>query len=1203
MPHYYNILGRITVNGTNLLDRFFAFTSDDNFDHALPDALIASFSWTTSLRRADGSFLAFNGNNVQVSEDIYVTNGGADVLYGSNLSDAIFYNNGVFANGVGSIGNVQQFDLAGGDDFVDFSAHGAGGVDYSKQVTVRGGIGNDTIVAGSNNDILFGDAGNDIVIGNAGGDTLDGGDGDDILYGDDLGAYAIAGQDVLRGGAGNDTLWGGARGDLLEGGADNDVLHGELSGDTLSGGGGDDTLYGDEVGAAAGGDKLFGDAGNDQLFGGAGNDVIEGGADSDTSVYTGNRSDYTIALNPNGSIQITDLRFGSPDGSDTVKTVEFFQFADVTIAAAMLNNPPVITSDGGGDTGPASVAENTTYVTTVTASDTDAGQTLSYSIGGGPDSSFFMIDAVTGALHFIAAPDFENAVDADGDGIYSVQVRVSDGTGGTDTQLISVSVGNVNDGLPPLITSNGGNQTAIVNIDEGSTTVTAVLATDADGPSITYRIAGGVDAALFSIDAITGELSFRQSPDFENPTDTDADGDYQVIVEASDGLNADRQAISVLVGNLNDNPVAITSNGGGPSAALTIDENGILVTVVTAEDDDGTAPSYSIVGGADAALFNIDAATGALTFVSSPDFEQPADADRDNVYDVIVQASDGAFFDQQALAITVANTNDNAPVIISNGGGGAAAINVVENSLAVTSIAATDPDGPVVLTYRIAGGADAALFQIDANGVLGFRTAPDFEDPLDTDRNNIYDVTIEASDGVSTDIQALTITVTDINEVGRTITGTSANDIISPMAGNLALRSTALNDTILGLDGNDTIDGGGGTDRMEGGAGNDTYTVDRFVDDGRDSNDDLVVELAAGGIDRVNALVDYRLAAEVENLTLLGTAVVGIGNGLANQLIGNAVANQLSGLDGNDTILGNAGDDYIDGGAGDDTLVGGEGADNIVGGDGADRLDGGIGADRLEGGAGSDVYIIDTFSNDGNSANDDVAIEAAGGGTDAANASVSYVLGAEIENLTLTGSSAIDGTGNVLANTVTGNAATNVLSGLEGNDTLNGAGGNDTLDGGNGSDTLDGGAGDDQLFGGAASDTLKGSAGTDLLVGGAGKDTLTGGADADTFLFFWADTTLNTNLDRITDFASGTDKIDLDILAGAYNETAIGTNVYSDALAAANSVRTAGISSVFVAGPSGGWLFWDGNGDGLFDQSIVLTGASSLGAFDATDII
>ena len=1208
MANFYNTLANTTVTGTNLLDRFFAFTSDDNFDHVRPDAVIAAFSWTTSIRRADGSALIFTAANVQISRDVYVTNGGVDVLYGSNLPDAIFYNNGVSANGFGSVGNVQQFDLAGGDDFVDFSAQGAGGIDYAKQVTVRGGTGNDTVVAGSNNDELFGDAGNDLIVGNGGGDTIDGGDGDDTLYGDDLGAFAIAGQDVLRGGNGNDTLYGGAKGDQLDGGTGNDVLRGELSGDTLSGGAGDDILFGDELGAAAGGDKLFGDAGNDLLFGGGGNDVIEGGADTDTAIYSGNRSDYAIALNANGSFQITDLRAGSPDGNDTVKTVEFFQFADITVPAAALNNPPVITSNGGGDIGYAVLDENTTYVTTVTATDPDAGQTFSYSIAGGVDGAYFSIDAVTGVLSFLAAPDFENPIDADEDGIYSVLVRVSDGTGGTDTQLLSVAPQDVNDGAAPIITSDGGGRTAIVNVDENSTAVTTVVATDADGPSITYRIVGGADAAQFSIDGVTGELAFLQAPDFENPTDADHDGDYQVIVEASDGLNGDRQTLSVVAANLNDNSPVITSNGGGASAALTLDENSISVAVVAASDADGTAPTYLIAGGADANLFTVDAVTGQLSFAQAPDFENATDANHDNVYEVIVEANDGATADQQAFTITIANTNDSAPVITSNGGGATAAISVAENTTAVTAVAATDADGPTTLTYRIAGGSDAALFQMDANGVLTFKAAPDFENPIDADHNNVYDVTIEAFDGVNVDAQALSIAVTDVADTGRTITGTSGNDRVSPTASSLALRSTALNDTIFGLAGNDIIDGGAGMDRMEGGDGNDTFTVDAFVDDGQNSNDDLVVELAGGGVDRVNALVDYRLADQVENLTLLGTAVAGFGNTLDNQLIGNTLANRLYGLEGTDTILGDAGDDFIDGGAGNDTLLGGDGVDNLLGGDGADKLDGGVGADRLEGGAGNDVYTIDTFSDDGNSANDDVAIEIAGGGTDAVNAAVSYILAAEIENLTLSGTNAINGTGNALANVITGNAAANVLSGLDGNDTLNGAAGDDTLDGASGSDTLDGGAGNDQLFGGAASDTLKGSAGADLIVGGAGKDTLTGGTEADTFRFVFADTTLNTNLDRITDFVTGLDKIDLDMVAGslapsAYNETSIATNVYSDALSAANGLRTAGVSVVFVAGFTDGWLFWDGNGDGFFDQSVMLTGLTSISAMDSTDII
>lgn len=1208
MAQFYNTPGGTIVNGTSVLDRYFAFTSDDNFDNVNPDAFLLLFRWVTSIRRADGSFFEITGANMQVSLDVYNGNGGVDVLYGSNRNDAIFYNNGMFQDGVGGINGIQQFFMGKGDDIADFSAHGPGGVSYAKQVLVNGEDGNDTIVGGANNDELSGQAGDDFIVGNAGGDTIDGGDGNDQLYGDDLGALDIAGQDLIRGRAGNDTLYGGAKADRLEGGDDNDILYGGRSDDSLSGGNGADILYGDDDGFG-GGDKLFGDAGDDQLYGGGAADVIDGGADNDTSYYSGNRFDYGISLNADGSFQVLDLRAGSPDGNDTVRNVEFFQFADGLVPVGALNNPPVITSDGGGATASIAVAENSAYVTTVTATDIDVGQALSFSIAGGADARYFSIDAVTGVLGFLAAPDFENPIDADGDGMYAVLVRASDSTGGNDTQLISVGVTDLSDGAPPVITSNGGNRSAVIAVDENSTFVTTVQATDADSASITYRIAGGGDAARFSIDAVTGVLSFLQPPDFEQPTDADSDGDYHVIVEASDGLNGDRQELSVQLANLNDNAPAITSNGGGDSAALVLNENDLAVTVVTAADADGSAIVYSITGGADAARFSIDAATGALAFIVAPDFEQPVDAGADNVYDVIVQASDGVFSDQQALAVAIANTNDNSPVITSNGGGAAALIVKPENGLGVTTIVATDADGAQP-SYRIAGGADAALFLLDgATGVLTFRSAPDFEDPDDSDRDNIYEVTVEAFDGVAADAQALTVQITDINEIGRTITGTIANDVITPTASNVAFRTTALNDTVFGLAGNDSIDGGAGTDRMEGGEGNDTYTVDTFVDDAKTTNDDLVVELVNGGVDRVNTLVNYRLAAQVENLTMLGIAALsGWGNDLANQMVGNAGANLIAGAAGNDTILGNDGADTLHGDDGNDTLVGGAGADNLFGGLGNDRVDGGIGADRLDGGAGNDTHIIDTWSDDGDSTNDDVVIELAGGGTDAASASVSYRLDAEVENLTLTGTLAINGTGTNLANTITGNAAANVLTGLGGNDTLNGAAGDDSLFGGNDSDLLDGGIGNDRLDGGSASDTLRGSTGVDILIGGAGKDTLTGGTEADAFVFVFGDTTLNTNQDRITDFVTAVDVIDIDAFAAPlqavdYAESTIAGNSFGEALTKANTFASPGRLAVFIAGTTDGWLFWDATGDGLFEQSVLLNGLNTLAKFDSFDVI
>ena len=179
---------------------------------------------------------------------------------------------------------------------------------------------------------------------------------------------------------------------------------------------------------------------------------------------------------------------------------------------------------------------------------------------------------------------------------------------------------------------------------------------------------------------------------------------------------------------------------------------------------------------------------------------------------------------------------------------------------------------------------------------------------------------------------------------------------------------------------------------MIGGAGNDSYVVDNAGD--------IVTEVAAGGTDSVQASVTYTLGAEVENLTLTGTgAINGTGNALDNGLTGNT---------------------------------------------GANRLDGGLGADTMTGGGGNDTYVVDNAG--------DVVVEAASGGTDTVESSVTYTLGAEVENLTLTGTAAINGTGNALNNMLTGNAAANVLTGGAGNDTLNGGAGIDTLVGGAGND-------------------------------------------------------------------------------------------------------------------------------------------------------
>jgi VCBS repeat-containing protein len=215
-------------------------------------------------------------------------------------------------------------------------------------------------------------------------------------------------------------------------------------------------------------------------------------------------------------------------------------------------------------------------------------------------------------------------------------------------------------------------------------------------------------------------------------------------------------------------------------------------------------------------------------------------------------------------------------------------------------------------------------------------------------------------------------------------------------------------------------------------------------------------------------------------------------NGVDGQndvLQGSSTVDNLSGGAGNDTINALAGNDRLDGGDGNDILNGGAGNDIILGGAGNDRLDGSKGGDSMTGGAGNDTYVVDDAG--------DTVTEAANGGVDSIEASVTYLMGADIENLLLTGQGDIGGFGNALANHMTGNSGANVLSAAGGNDVVYGMGGDDTLAGGAGADTMYGGVGNDILDGGDGGDKLYGELGSDTLIGGLQGDYIDGGAGDD----------------------------------------------------------------------------------------------------------
>ncbi|MCB1644143.1 MAG: cadherin domain-containing protein [Pseudomonadales bacterium] len=218
----------------------------------------------------------------------------------------------------------------------------------------------------------------------------------------------------------------------------------------------------------------------------------------------------------------------------------------------------------------------------------------------------------------------------------------------------------------PVITSDGGLATAAVSVAENATAVTDVDATDVNLPddNLTYSISGGADAARFSIDSSTGVLTFQSAPDYETPTDADTNNVYVVEVRVQDqgstlaGGLSDTQIISVTVTDENDIAPVIDNPG-----AISVDEN-IATTVVTmtASNDVDTSPvSWSITGGADAAQFSIVAGTGAITFVTPPDYEAPTDANADNSYELTVRVSDGVATDDLAITVNVQNLSDTNP--------------------------------------------------------------------------------------------------------------------------------------------------------------------------------------------------------------------------------------------------------------------------------------------------------------------------------------------------------------------------------------------------------------------------------------------------------------------------------------------------------------------------------------------------------------
>jgi Ca2+-binding RTX toxin-like protein len=376
---------------------------------------------------------------------------------------------------------------------------------------------------------------------------------------------------------------------------------------------------------------------------------------------------------------------------------------------------------------------------------------------------------------------------------------------------------------------------------------------------------------------------------------------------------------------------------------------------------------------------------------------------------------------------------------------------------------------------------------------------------------------------------------------GDTLTGNEVNglagaDRIAGLSGASNLRGGNGNDTLRGEGGNDTLLGEVGNDRLVGGADADTMqgglgadTLDAAVGD----NGARDVVSYASSANSVRVLLDSLGNATGAGGDAAGDVLIGV-----DALVGSGFADTLAGRD-------------LAGGLGADTLLGTALADTLLGGKGADTLNGGLGDDIMTGGNGNDVFIVSGA---------DTLTEAPGGGIDTVRiGSGNWTLGAEFENLVLTGTDSLAGTGNAVANAITGNSGANLLNGFNG------------------------------------ADTLSGGAGADTLVGGLVGDSMIGGADADIFAY----TTFTQGGDTIGGYDVAEDSIA--VSAFGFQGGLVANTLATAASFASNNTGLAGdADDRFIWETDAQVLWYDVDGVGGSDAVALatFTGAVTLTRFD-----
>ena len=436
----------------------------------------------------------------------------------------------------------------------------------------------------------------------------------------------------------------------------------------------------------------------------------------------------------------------------------YYGTLDVTVTVTPVNEPPTITTTSTSATTLRQPENRTSRLYTYRATDPEGANTVSWSVGG-VDDRFFVIDE-RGRFSFseTSPPDYELPGDSGGDNVYNVVIQATDDDRNTAPLDVTITVTDVNEG--PEVTSGGDSFSVQENRNWQGAAFTDF---DPEGGSVTRWALGGRDGGDFTITE-TGVMTFRSVPDYERPADSHRDNVYEVEVRPYDGRYYGSHHVTVTVEDVNE----IT----GPAALNRAENSDVTLGryLAVGRGDLTVEPSWSL-SGTDGGDFTIDE-NGRLTFRSVPDYERPADSNRDNTYGFTVRATDDRYYG--TLDVTVTVTPVNEPPTITTTSTSATTLRQPENRTSrLYTYRATDPEGANTVSWSV-GGVDGRFFVIDERGRFSFSetSPPDYELPGDSGGDNVYNVVIQATDDDrNTAPLDVTITVTDVNEGPEVIGG------------------------------------------------------------------------------------------------------------------------------------------------------------------------------------------------------------------------------------------------------------------------------------------------------------------------------------------------------------------------------------------------------------------------------------------------